>query len=388
MKNFIINKFVKNPDDLKSPETRESYGKVAGGVGIVSNLIVCIFKILVGLVFSSISILADGINNLTDASASLITLLGFKLSGRKPDKKHPYGHGRTEYFTALIVSVMIVVIGVSLLKSSIEKTINPEALDFSWLSVVVLAVSIGIKLWQAGFNKSVGTTIHSDALIATAADSKNDVISTSAVLVSLIISKLVSYNLDGPVGILVALFILYSGFSLIKETIAPLMGQAPDPELVENIGKLVMEGQYVSGIHDLIVHDYGPSRVFASIHAEVDSSVDVFLIHDDIDNLEAKCYKDYNVLLTIHMDPVDLNDPEVAKVSDILHGIAKETEGVFNVHDVRLVPGPTHTNVVFDCVRDYDCKYTNDEIEEIFQKSMKNVDKKYICVVTVDSNFV
>ncbi|MCQ2552815.1 MAG: cation diffusion facilitator family transporter, partial [Clostridia bacterium] len=267
MKQFIIKHFVKNPDDLKDPETRQSYGSVAGGVGIVSNLILCIFKIGAGLIFSSIAILADGINNLADASGSLITLVGFKLAGKKPDKDHPYGHGRTEYLAGLVVSVMVLAIGLSLFKTSVEKTIHPEPLEFSILTIVILVLAICIKLWQTSFNVSVGKLIDSDALLATGADSRNDVISTSAVLLSVIIGKFAGINVDGPVGIIVALFIIWSGIGLIKETVAPILGLAPDEELVENIIATVIKDDFVLGVHDVIVHDYGPGRLFASLHA-------------------------------------------------------------------------------------------------------------------------
>jgi len=387
MKKFIIKRFVKNPDDTKSPETRESYGSVAGIVGIISNLILCVFKIGCGLIFSSIAILADGINNLADASGSLITLIGFKLAGKKPDKDHPYGHGRTEYLAGLVVSVMVLVIGISLLKTSIEKTIHPEELEFSILTIIVLVVAIAIKLWQTSFNMSIGKIIDSDALLATGADSRNDVISTSAVLLSVIIAKFTGINLDGPVGIIVAGFIIWSGIGLVKETVAPILGQAPDPELVKNIADLLETEPRVLGIHDLIVHDYGPGRLFASVHAEVDGFDDVFEIHDFIDNLEFKCMDEIGVMLTIHMDPVDPKDPVVAMAKEFISEIAHKTEGVYNFHDVRVVSGPTHTNVVFDIVVEYDCPYSDEELRKIFEDGLKAHGEKYIAVVQIDHRY-
>ena len=387
MKNFIIKKFVKNPDDLKNPATRESYGSVAGLVGIISNIILCVFKIGTGLIFSSIAILADGINNLADASGSLITLVGFKLAGRKPDKDHPYGHGRTEYLSGLIVSVMVLAIGLSLLKTSIEKTIHPEPLEFSILTIVVLVVAIAIKLWQTSFNMSIGKIIDSDALLATGADSRNDVISTSAVLLSVIVGKFFSINLDGPVGIIVAAFIIWSGIGLVKETIAPILGQAPDEALVSEIERIVESDEQILGIHDLIVHDYGPGRLFASLHAEVDGEANVFDLHDTIDNLEVRVLEELNVLLTIHMDPVDVNDPMVMKAKDYINEIKDSIEGVWNFHDVRVVSGPTHTNVVFDIVADYDCKYSDKELKDLFAQKLKEKDEKLIAVITVDHRY-
>lgn len=387
MKNFIIKKFVKNPDNTKDPKTRESYGSVAGIVGIISNIILCVFKIASGLIFSSIAILADGINNLADATGSLITLVGFKLAGKKPDKDHPYGHGRTEYLAGLVVSVMVLAIGLSLLKTSIEKTIHPEPLEFSILTIVVLVVAIAIKLWQTSFNVSIGKIIDSDALLATAADSRNDVISTSAVLLSVIIGKFANINLDGPVGIVVAAFILYSGIGLVKETIAPILGQAPDEELVKNLEKLVTSDPAILGIHDLIVHDYGPGRLFASLHVEVDGSADVFELHDTIDNLEVAALEQLHVLLTIHMDPVKVNDPVTNEAKAYLEEIKNEVEGLWNVHDVRVVTGPTHINVVCDIVADYDCKYSDEELKQIVGAKLKEKDPKMNAVLTVDHRF-
>ncbi len=387
MKKFIIKHFVKNPDDLKSVETRESYGSVAGIVGIISNLILCIFKIGSGIIFGSIAILADGINNLADASGSLITLIGFKLAGRKPDKDHPYGHGRTEYLAGLVVSVMVLVIGISLMKTSIEKTIHPEELEFSVLSIVVLVVAIAIKLWQTSFNMSIGKIIDSDALLATGADSRNDVISTSAVLLSVIIGKLFGINLDGPVGIIVAGFIIWSGIGLVKETVAPILGQAPDPELVQEIADLLESEPKVLGIHDLIVHDYGPGRLFASVHAEVDGFDNIFEIHDFIDNLEYQCMDEIGVMLTIHMDPVDPKDPVVAMAKEFISEIVHSTEGVVNFHDVRAVSGPTHTNIVFDIVVEFDCKYSDEELQKIFSDGLKSHNPKYNCVMNIDHKY-
>lgn len=387
MKQFIIKHFVKNPDDLKDPDTRQSYGSVAGGVGIVSNLILCIFKIGAGLIFSSIAILADGINNLADASGSLITLVGFKLAGRKPDKDHPYGHGRTEYLAGLIVSVMVLAIGLSLFKTSVEKTIHPEPLEFSILTIVILVLAICIKLWQTSFNVSVGKLIDSDALLATGADSRNDVISTSAVLLSVIIGKFAGINVDGPVGIIVALFIIWSGIGLIKETIAPILGQAPDEELVANIITTVVKDDFVLGVHDVIVHDYGPGRLFASLHAEVDGSRDIYEIHDAIDNLEFKVMDEYNVLLVIHMDPVDTKDPFVFRAKEYIDEIIRDIDGVESFHDVRAVSGPTHTNIVFDIVVEYSCKYKDEELKEMISAKLKKFDPTFNAVMNIDHKF-
>lgn len=387
MMNFIIKRFVHNSEDVNSPETRESYGRVAGIVGIVSNAILCVFKIATGLIFNSIAILADGVNNLADASSSVITLIGFKLANRKPDKEHPYGHGRTEYLTGLVISAMVLVIGALLLKSSIDKTIHPVALDYSILSIVVLVVAILIKLWQTRFNIVVGKRINSNALIATGTDSRNDVISTSAVLLSLLIGRFLNVNIDGPVGIIVSLFIIYSGIGLIKETVSPILGKSPDETTVKEIEKIVMKGKSVVGFHDLIVHDYGPGRVFASCHAEVDSDVDIFEIHDEIDNIEKEIEDDLGIMMSIHMDPVNPRDPEVIKVKEMIANEIKTIEGVSSFHDVRIVPGSTHTNIVFDVVVEYECKYSDIEVKNLISKRISQIDSKYICVIKIDRNY-
>ena len=388
MKNWIIKKFVRNADDVKNPEVRERYGSVAGAVGIISNLILCTFKILVGVIFGSISILADGINNLSDASASLITLLGFKLAARKPDKDHPYGHGRTEYLTGLAISIMILIIGFELLKTSVDKVLHPEELNFSWLSVIVLGAAVLIKLWQAGFNRSIGKLINSDALIATAADSRNDVISTTAVLAATLISHFTGLNLDGYMGILVALFIMWAGYNLVKETGDPILGQPPEPETVKELSDIITAHDSVLGIHDLMVHDYGPGRLFASVHAEVDGRRDVFEIHDDIDNIEVEVMEKMGILLTIHMDPVAVGDPLVELVKTQIGEAVGGIEGLINFHDVRVVQGPTHINVVFDVVRSDKCPYDAPQLKELLFNKLKEYDPKYIAVVTVDNNYV
>lgn len=388
MDNWIIKKFVNNYEDTKNPEVRERYGSVAGAVGIISNIIICSFKIAVGILFGSIAILADGINNLSDASASLITMLGFKLASKKPDKDHPYGHGRTEYLTGLAISIMIIVIGYQLLKSSIQKTISPEPIDFSWLSVIVLVVSILVKLWQAGFNKKVGRAINSDALMATAADSRNDVISTSAVLISTLLGGLFNINVDGPMGILVAGFILFSGISLVKETIAPILGQPPDKDIVKSMAEIILADKDILGIHDLMVHDYGPGRLFASVHVEVDGSEDIFIVHDRIDNIEKQVMDELGILLTIHMDPVVVGNPLVEEVKGQLENIASSVDGIINLHDVRVVEGPTHTNIVFDVVRTDHCKLSNSEVKEIFSNKLKEINPKYIAVMTIDNYYL
>lgn len=387
MKNFLIRHFVADYENTKDTKVREGYGKLAGVVGIISNLTLCGFKIGTGLVFNSIAIVADGINNLSDASGSLVTLIGFRLSGKKADAEHPYGHGRIEYLTGLMISVMILVIGIQLLRSSIEKTMNPEPVVFSWITVVVLVTAIIVKFWQTRFNMSVGKTIDSAALKATGTDSRNDVLATTAVLLAIAMEKLCGYPLDGPVGILVALFILYSGWTLINETVSPLLGKAPDPETAHALKERIEAHKGVIATHDLILHDYGPGRVFGSVHVEVDASVDIQESHDMVDNIEREVYKYMGVLLTIHMDPMDLSDPLTLKVRQQLEEISTQMEEIREIHDVRVVSGITHHNVIFDVMIFRSCKETEASLRERITQELQAYDPMYQTVITIDRSY-
>ena len=387
MKDLLIKHFIKNYQDTKNPEVRENYGKLAGIVGIVSNLFLCTFKIGIGIIFNSISILADGENNLADASASMVTLIGFRLSGKEPDKEHPYGHGRMEYLTGLMISVMIIAIGIQLLRSSIEKTIHPEPLEFNYLMVSVLIVAIAIKIWQARFNVSIGKTIDSSTLKATGADSRNDVIATSAVLLSLVCGHFSGYQLDGPIGILVALFIIYSGWSLVNETVAPLLGEAPDPKQVEELKEKIESFEGVLGTHDLMIHDYGPGRCFASVHVEVDAAADLMDSHDMVDNIERAVYKYMGILLTVHMDPMDLKDPLTIKVREQLQEIISSMDNIVSVHDVRAISGKTHHNIIFDVMVNHDCTLTESQLISQLRERLIAYNPMYRTVITVDKSY-
>ncbi len=384
MRTLLIKTFVKDYENTKDPAVRESYGKLAGIVGILSNLLLCILKIGIGLIFKSIAILADGINNLADASSSIITLVGFRLASKPADEDHPYGHARIEYITGLIVSLVIIFLGFQLFMSSVDKIRNPEPLEFSILTVAVLILAILIKVWQALFNIKIGTLIHSATLKATGADSRNDVIATSAVLISLLVEKLTNLQLDGWMGAVVALFIIYSGIQLVKETSAPLLGQAPDPELVKSIHDRTVEFKGVLGIHDLIVHDYGPGRIFASIHVEVDADGDILASHDMIDNIERVLSRDLKIHLIVHMDPIDTKDPVLRRMKEDLQKIVDEMEDVQNFHDLRVVPGYSHTNFIFDIVISPECIKKETDLCKYIQGKVSEIDPKYCCVITVD----
>lgn len=388
MNELLCKWFVKDHENTEDPIVRECYGKFAGIVGILSNLVLCTAKILIGIISGSIAIIGDGINNLADASSSVITLIGFKLASLPEDKDHPYGHARYEYITGMIVSILIVLVGVELGQSSIDKVMSPQPLDFSWTVVLVLVLSIAIKIWQAMFNIRIGKKINSMALTATGADSRNDVISTTVVLISVLVGEFAGVAIDGYMGCLVALFIIWSGFGLVKETISPLLGEAPSEELVDAIRHLALTPERVLGVHDLVVHNYGPGKVFASIHIEVDADADLMESHDLADDIEKEAAEKLNLMLTCHLDPIKLNDPLVNQMVALTAEVVGETKGITNAHDLRVVPGLTHTNIIFDIVMEHDCKYSEEEILALFEKRIKAIDEKYCVVINFDRIYV
>ena len=388
MTNFLFKTFIKNHEDIKNPKVRDDYGKFAGIVGIISNAILCIMKILIGLVSGSIAIVADGINNLADGASSIITFIGFKLASMPEDEEHPYGHARIEYLAGMAVSVMILMVGFELGKSSVDKIFNPTPLEFSWTVVIVLLVAIAIKVWQAVFNISTGKKINSLALIATGTDSRNDVISTIVVLAGVLIGHFFNVQIDGILGLAVAAFIFWSGITLIKETISPLLGEAPDDEIVQQIHEMALKYDGVLGIHDLVVHNYGPGKVFASIHIEVDAAVDVMESHDMVDLIEKDIASSLNIVITAHMDPIDTKNPNREPLAHIIVKTIADTEGVLSYHDLRIVPGKTHTNVIFDLVLSPECRTCRNELKELFAKKIAEYDPNYLCVIDFDINYV
>lgn len=379
--------FIKDYKNYESPAVRSSYGVLCGGFGIFLNILLFIGKFLAGTLAKSVSITADAFNNLADAGSSIITLLGFRLARQKPDTKHPFGHGRIEYIAGLLVSAAIILMGFELAKSSISKIISPEPIEFSVLTAAILVCSILVKLYMVFYNKSIGKKIKSATLGATALDSCSDCIATSVVLVSSLIAHFFKINIDGYCGVLVAAFVIYSGIRALQETITPLLGQAPDREFIERIQKLIEEFPEITGIHDLIVHDYGPGRLMISLHAEmpVYADSDIFAMHDIIDNAERLLSKELECLVTIHLDPTRSNDEKVAelkaKTVNVLHRISPE----LSLHDFRVVPGPTHTNLIFDVVVPFDLKLKEDEITEKLNSAVSEWDDaKYYVVVSFD----
>lgn len=380
--------FIPDRENVSSPEVRKAYGMLCGAVGIFLNIILFIGKIIVGTMICSIAITADAFNNLSDAGSSLITLIGFRLAGQRPDSGHPFGHGRFEYISGLLVSMLIILMGFELGKSSIEKIITPEDTSFSVASVIVLAVSIIIKLYMNFYNRSVGKKLGSTAMKVTALDSLSDSIATAAVLVCMIITKLTNINLDGWCGAAVALFILIGGVRAAIDTINPLLGQPPSEELVNEIEEIVTSHEGVLGIHDLVIHDYGPGRMMISLHAEVPSDADLLKTHDTIDNIEKELSRKLDCETVIHMDPIETDNVLTMTTREKIAELVQIIDERVTIHDFRMVTGPTHTNVIFDIVVPYDVRRSEAEIRHDVEIMVKTLDENYFAVVNVDKSFV
>lgn len=369
-------------------EERQAYGMLCGVVGVALNILLFIGKFIAGTISHSIAITADAFNNLSDAGSSCVTLVGFRLAGTKPDSGHPFGHGRIEYISGLIVSGVILIMAFELIRDSVKKIINPQETAFSVISCVILAVSILVKLYMSYYNKAVGEKISSAAMKATALDSLSDVCATSAVLLTTFIDRFTGLHIDGFCGVLVGLFIFYAGIQAAKETLNPLLGQPPKQEFVEEITKIVMQEKLVRGIHDLVVHDYGPGRVMISLHAEVPADVNILKIHDVIDNIEEKLRIELGCEAVIHMDPVVTNDPQVIELKRKIKAILAEIDPEINLHDFRVVEGDTHTNIIFDVVVPYDYRLSDEElVEQLTEQVQEHIGKQYFLVVKVDKAY-
>lgn len=383
--NLILKLFIKDNSDCAS-DFRTRCGTVGGAVGIAVNLLLALAKATVGILFSSIATVADAVNNLTDAASSVITLVGFKLAAKKPDEDHPYGHGRIEYISGLVMAFIVLMLGLTLAKDSVMQIIKPKAVVFSWVGVIVLCLAIVGKLWLSLFFKKLKDLTGSSAFAAASADSRNDVVTTAAVLVSLFVFKISGVNIDGIAGALVSVFIILSGIGLVKETLDPLLGQPPEPEFVEAVYTKVMGYDGIIGIHDLVVHNYGPGRVFVSLHAEVDASSDILVSHDLIDNIERDFKCDMGVETVIHIDPVVTNDPHInelkAAATDILAGI----DNRLALHDFRAVTGPTHTNIIFDVVLPKDL--TANDVKKQFDDAINALYSNINSVITFDNSYI
>ena len=384
MFDMIMKAFVPGYGQKDEPSVREKSGRVAGLVGIVTNLLLFVIKLVAGFISGSVAVMADAVNNLTDSGSSIVMLVGFKLAGKPADEKHPFGHARIEYLSGVIVSFIVLFLGVELGMTSIEKIISPEAAEFNALTITVLVASILIKLWQCFFYRSVGKTIHSDTVFATSSDSRNDVIATSVVLLGAVITQLTNLNLDGFLGLAVAAFIVVSGVKLIMETGNPLLGMAPDENLVKTIYEKILSYEGIFGIHDLTVHNYGEGKCFASVHCEVPAERDILISHDIIDNIERDFQRDLGIHLVIHLDPVVTEDERTNKLRDQVRKLLRVVYPQASVHDFRVVWGVTHSNVVFDIAVPFSLKETDQQIKERVDQAIKTLDPDYRTVVTVD----
>lgn len=380
--------FIRDRDHVTDPAVRRAYGQLCGLTGIGLNVLLFIGKFLAGTISGSIAITADAFNNLSDAGSSVITLLGFRLAGRKPDPEHPFGHGRIEYISGLIVSGLILLMGAELAKTSFDKILHPAAVDFSVIAMVILAVSILVKLYMSLYNRQIGKKINSAAMAATAADSISDTISTSAVLAAMLVAKFSGLMIDGYVGMIVAVLILISGVKAAKETIAPLLGQAPEAEFVQQIERIVISHPPICGIHDLVVHDYGPGRVMISLHAEVPAGGDMLELHDVIDNAEIALRRELNCEAVIHMDPIVTDDGITSELRAKVSELVKTIDERITIHDFRIVPGNTHTNLIFDAVVPFDIGISAQEVSERISRLVSEMDSNYFAVVLVEHSYV
>ena len=381
--------FIKDYGNTQDPEVRKAYGMLCGAVGILLNILLFAGKALAGFFSGSIAIVADAFNNLSDAGSSVITLVGFRMAGQKPDSHHPFGHGRIEYISGFLVSIVILIMAFELLKTSVEKIMHPAAVEAGPLVLAVLAASILVKVYMALYNRAVGKKIDSAAKSATAKDSLSDTVATFVVLITTLLAEFAEIQIDGYCGVLVALFVFFAGFSAAKETIGPLLGQPPEPEFVKRIEEIIMEykDQGVMGMHDLVVHNYGPGRVMLSVHVEVPAAGDILVLHDMIDTIEHNLAKELRCSAVIHMDPVCSDDALTNEIKGQVAAIIKNMEGRITFHDFRIVHGPTHTNLIFDVVVPYDYGMTDEEVADYIRKQVTQINENYFVVIEVDKAY-
>ncbi len=385
---LLAKKFIKDRENVASPAVRQAYGMLCGIVGICLNVVLFALKFFAGTISGSIAITADAFNNLSDAGASVVTLLGFKLAGKKPDPDHPFGHGRIEYLSGLAVSMVILLMGFELLRDAVDKILHPEAVEFSILAVVILLASICGKCYMYFYNHAVGKKIDSAAMQATATDSLSDCIATGAVLLSTLVGHWTSLQIDGWCGLIVSGLILFAGYNAAKDTIAPLLGQPPEQEFVDEIERTVMAHKLVRGIHDLVVHDYGPGRVMITLHAEVPADHNIMDIHDEIDLIEVELREKLGCEATIHMDPIDMNDATVMETRKKVAQLVTLIDEQITIHDFRMVTGPTHTNVIFDAVVPFAFRLSDKEVEERIKDAVRTLDGNYFAVIQIDKSYV
>ena len=389
MVNFLIKHLIPHSDQTGDPAVREAYGTLAGCVGICLNVLLFVGKFVAGSIVGSIAVTADAFNNLSDAGSSLITLFGFRLAGKRPHSDHPFGHGRIEYVAGLIVSLLIILMGVTLARESLDKMLHPQDVTFSLLSAGILAASILVKLYMYSYNRALSKKLNSSTLKATATDSLSDAFATLAVLISMIISHLTGLRIDGYAGILVALMILWGGFGAARDTISPLLGTAPDPEFVKKIQSIVRSCPVVTGMHDLVIHDYGAGRRMISLHAEVPANGDILATHDAIDLVERRLHDELNCHAVIHMDPVETDNAAVNAVRQrVLEALHAQMDSAVRIHDCRMVTGPTHTNLIFDLLLPMDSPLTEEAAKKQAEAIVSALDPHYNAILTIDKGYV
>lgn len=387
MNNLLVKLFVNDSENYNDKNVRKQYGYLSAGVGIVCNILLFVFKFIVGFLTHSISIISDGFNNMSDCASCVITLFGYKLAAKPADKDHPFGHGRMEYLISMIISMVIMVVGFELFKNSIDRIIHPVEVSFNVVALIVLIVSMLIKVWMGLFNMGLGKKIDSSVMKATATDSFSDVFATLATAIALIASCFTTFPVDGIMGIIVSVLVMMAGYGIIKETIDQLLGQPADEETVKAIKKIVEASEVSKGMHDLIIHNYGPGNQIGSVHIEVDSRGDIMAIHDAIDVLEHMIYTELNIQMTIHMDPIDFQDENQIRCKNMMITILHGIHPTLNLHDFRIVSGPTHTNLVFDVVVPYEIEMTEQEIKEKIDTKLREMDQLYFTVITFDKEF-
>ncbi|KMT22369.1 cation diffusion facilitator family transporter [Clostridium cylindrosporum] len=388
--NLLLKIATKGNTNYKNKKIRNNVGFLSGIVGIIVNVTLFVLKLIVGIVVSSVAVTADAFNNLSDAASSIITIIGFKMASKPADRDHPYGHGRIEYISALIISFMVMLVGFQFIKTSINRIMNPEPVAFEWIPFILLAVSIIFKLWLGIFNRSLGNKIDSSSLKATATDAIGDVFITSVVVISLFASRFTAFPIDGYIGVLVALFILYAGYSLTKETLSPLIGDAPDKELIKEVENSLLSYNHITGVHDLIIHNYGPGRTMASIHAEIPANIDIMTIHEVIDRAEREISKNLDLHLVIHMDPISVDTEEVAEVKNEVNKIIKYNPFIKSMHDFRVVGKGDKKNLIFDIVVDtinLDKVSSEDQLKDDISSAIHDINPQYNCIITVDKHY-
>ena len=389
MTNILIKLFIDNYKDIKDDKVRKKYGELASFVGILSNIILFIIKFIIGIFINSVAIIVDSFNNLSDSISSIITLIGFILGSKPSDEKHPFGHGRIEYISAFVISFITLFIGFQFLKTSFFKILQPEKLVFSYLSIYILVITILIKIWQTLFNRKIGKIINSNSLIASSTDSRNDVIITFTTILSLLFFKFFSINLDGYLGFIVSLFLIYSGFCLARETLSPLLGESIDNEFADKIKMIALSYDNVIGVHDILVHNYGPNKSIASLHAEIPYNINMIEAHETIDTIERQIYEELNIFLTIHIDPVNQEDERVNLIVDIIRETCSKYDKNIDTHDHRIVDFGDTINFIFDLVIPYNFSEKNqNELILNIKKNVLNLDRRYKCIINLERSFI